>query len=117
MHQRAGRANRHATTTCVVRTSLAAKSIRKSALKSTAVAEIGPVDYRLTGDLTIRGVTRPEVLDVRYLGAWQTPWWEDGVDKGPKTRAGFTGRTRIDRYQYGVNWNDDMPDGGIVVSR
>lgn len=85
--------------------------------KSTAVEEVGPVDYRVTGDLTIKGVTRPEVLDVRYLGAWETPWWEDGVDKGPKTRAGFTGRTRIDRYEYGVNWNDDMPDGGIVVSR
>lgn len=85
--------------------------------KSTGVVEIGPVDYRVTGDLTIRGATRPEVLDVRYLGTWQTPWWEDGVDKGPKTRAGFTARTRIDRYEYGVNWNDTMPDGGIVVSR
>jgi polyisoprenoid-binding protein YceI len=85
--------------------------------KSTAVSEIGPVDYRVTGDLTIRDVTRPVILDVRYLGTWQTPWWEDGVDKGPKTRAGFTARTRIDRYDFGVNWNDNMQDGGIVVSR
>lgn len=38
------------------------------------------------------------------------------MDKGPKTRAGFTARTRIDRYDFGVNWNDQMPDGGVVVS-
>lgn len=85
--------------------------------KSTGLVEIGPVDYRLTGDLTIRETTRPVILSVRYLGSWQTPWWEDGVDKGPKTRAGFTARTRIDRYDFGVAWNDQMPDGGIVVSR
>ncbi len=84
---------------------------------STGVVEIGPTDYRLAGDLTIRDVTQPVTLDVRFLGTWQTPWWEDGVDKGPKTRAGFTARTSIDRYDFGVNWNDDMPDGGLVVSR
>ena len=84
--------------------------------KSTAVDLVGPVDYRVTGDLTLRGVTRPVTLRVRYLGSWQTPWWEDGVDKGPKTRAGFTARTRLDRYDFGVNWNDTMPNGGVVVS-
>ena len=46
-------------------------------------------DYAVTGELTIRGVTRPARLDVRYLGQWDTPWWEDGVDKGPLRRAGF----------------------------
>lgn len=85
--------------------------------KSTGIVEIGPVNYRLSGDLTIRDVTRSEWLDVRFLGTWETPWWEDGVDKGPKTRAGFTARTRIDRYDFGVDWNDDMPNNGIVVSR
>ncbi|MGA8535045.1 MAG: YceI family protein [Candidatus Tumulicola sp.] len=85
--------------------------------KSTGVALIGKVDYRVTGNLTIRDATRPVILDVRFLGTWETPWWEDGVDKGPKSRAGFTARTRIDRYDFGVNWNDTMPDGGIVVSR
>jgi polyisoprenoid-binding protein YceI len=84
--------------------------------KSTGVALIGPSDYRVTGDLTIRDVTRSVPLSVRYLGMWQTPWWEDGVDKGPKTRAGFTARARIDRYDFNVNWNDQMPDGGVVVS-
>jgi len=84
--------------------------------KGTGVAEVGPADYRVTGDLTIRDITRSVTLNIRYLGMWQTPWWEDGVDKGPKTRAGFTGYTRIDRYDFGVAWNDKLPDGGVVVS-
>ncbi|MBV8374397.1 MAG: polyisoprenoid-binding protein [Candidatus Eremiobacteraeota bacterium] len=84
--------------------------------KSTKVEVVGPFDYRVTGDLTIRDVTRAVPLNVRYLGKWKTPWWEDGVDKGPKTRAGFTARARINRYDFNVNWNDQMPDGGVVVS-
>jgi polyisoprenoid-binding protein YceI len=39
------------------------------------------------------------------------------VDKGPKIRAGFTARTRIDRYDFGVSWNSTLPSGGIVVGR
>ena len=84
---------------------------------STTVAEVGSSDYCVTGDLTIRDVTKPVVLAVRYLGSWQTPWWEGGVDKGPKLRAGFTARTQIDRCDFNVSWNDNIPNGGIVVSR
>jgi len=84
---------------------------------STAVALVGPNDYALSGNLTIRDTTRPVILAVRHLGTWQTPWWEDGVDKGPKLRAGFVARTRIDRYNFGVNWNSELPAGGVVVSR
>ncbi len=84
---------------------------------STGVAQIGPVDFAVLGNLTVRGITLPVTLEMRYLGTWQTPWWEDGVDKGPKARAGFTGKTSIDRYDFGVAWNGDLPDGGIVVSR
>jgi polyisoprenoid-binding protein YceI len=76
---------------------------------------IGANDYRATGDLTIRGVTRKVTLDVHYLGQWQTPWWEDGVDKGPKTRAGFVAETTINRQDFGVRWNSALDQGGIVV--
>ena len=75
----------------------------------------GPNEARLHGELTIRGVTRPVPLDVRYLGQWQTSWWEDGVDKGPKTRAGFVATTRINRHDFGVSWNSALNRGGIVV--
>lgn len=84
--------------------------------KSTGLTEVGPVDYRVAGNLTIRDVTRPVTLAVQFLGTSETPWWEDGVDKGPKTRAGFVVHTSIDRYDFGVNWNDKLPGGGVVVS-
>ena len=76
---------------------------------------LGGNDFRVSGDLTIRGVTRKAALDVRYLGQWQTPWWEDGVDKGPKTRAGFVATTTINRHDFGVSWNDTIDRGGVVV--
>jgi polyisoprenoid-binding protein YceI len=84
--------------------------------RGTQVEIVGDHDYKLTGDLTIRGVTRKVTLDVTYLGQWQTPWWEDGVDKGPKTRAGFIARTRINRHDFGVSWNSTLEKGGLVVS-
>ena len=76
---------------------------------------IGEHDFALTGDLMIRGVTCQTTLNVSYLGQWETPWWEDGVDKGPRTRAGFLATTRINRDDFGVSW-DRMDRGGIVVS-
>jgi polyisoprenoid-binding protein YceI len=76
---------------------------------------LGDHEARVTGDLTIRGVTRPATLQVMYLGQWQTPWWEGGVDKGPKTRAGFVATTQINRHDFGVSWNDTMDRGGILV--
>ncbi len=79
------------------------------------VEVLGGNDFRVSGDLTIRGVTRKAALDVHYLGQWQTPWWEDGVDKGPKTRAGFVATTTINRHDFGVSWNDTIDRGGVVV--
>jgi polyisoprenoid-binding protein YceI len=72
-------------------------------------------EFRVTGDLTLRGVTRKATLEVRYMGRWDTPFWEDGVDKGPLTRAGFHATTTIDRRDYGVSWNGDLERGGVVV--
>ena len=74
-------------------------------------------EFRVRGDLTIRGITRTVDLDVTYLGQWKTPWWEDGVDKGPKTRAGFVATTAIDRHDFDVSWNDKLDRGGFVVGK
>lgn len=82
---------------------------------STSVGVIGDHDYVVTGELMIRGVVRPVTLKVRYLGQWQTPWWEEGVDKGPKVRAGFLAETEINRHDFGVSWNDTLDRGGVVV--
>jgi polyisoprenoid-binding protein YceI len=75
----------------------------------------GCFDFTVAGELTIRGTTRPVTLRVRYLGQWTTPWWEDGVDKGPKVRAGFTAETIVDPAAFGVSWNAPLPNGGQVV--
>ncbi len=76
---------------------------------------VGCNSARVRGALTIRGVTRTVTLDVESLGSWDTPWWEGGVDKGPKRRAGFLARTRINRHDFGVDWNSKLDRGGIVV--
>lgn len=79
------------------------------------VEVVGDHDYVLGGKLTIRGISRDVSLKVSYLGQWATPWWEGGVDKGPKTRAGFLARTLINRHDFGVSWNSTLDRGGVVV--
>jgi polyisoprenoid-binding protein YceI len=76
---------------------------------------VGDHDYILLGRLTIRGISRDVSLKVSYLGQWATPWWEGGVDKGPKTRAGFLAQTLINRHDFGVTWNSALDKGGFVV--
>jgi polyisoprenoid-binding protein YceI len=78
--------------------------------RSTRAERVGATDYEVTGDLTIRGVTRRVPLDLRYLGRWRTPYNEARV-----TRVGFTGGTRINRHDFGVSWNSPMENAGLVV--
>jgi polyisoprenoid-binding protein YceI len=83
--------------------------------KSRRVTMKGASDYVVKGVLTIRGVEKEVTLSVRYLGSWQTPWWEDGTDRGPKTRAGFVATTSVNRHDFGVSWNQALDKGGVVV--
>jgi len=83
--------------------------------ESDRVEVVGPVDAKVHGLVTIRGITQPLTLKVHYLGTWQTPWWEDGVDKGPKSRAGFVATGKLNRQDFGVSWNSIMDRGGLVV--
>ncbi|MFH8789838.1 YceI family protein [Streptomyces roseoverticillatus] len=82
----------------------------------TGVHQASATEFEVTGDLTIRGTTRPVTFQVTYLGQWDTPWWEDGRDAGPRRRAGFTATTRLNRHDFGVSWNDVVDRGGVVVS-
>jgi polyisoprenoid-binding protein YceI len=75
--------------------------------RSTKVEPVARNEYRVTGDLAIRGTTRSVTLDVRYLGQCRSPFGD--------TRIGFTATTRINRYDFGVSWNADLQDGGLVV--
>ena len=76
----------------------------------------GATTFKGLVDLTIRGVTRTVPLDVHYMGEWLTPWWMDGESKGTLRRIGFEASARINRHDFGVSWQDEMPGGGVVVS-
>jgi polyisoprenoid-binding protein YceI len=84
--------------------------------KTTGSKCVGANDYEVTGDLTIRGVSRPVVLEMHYLGRWRTPYWTDAGDAGPVTRVGFVGEARINRQDFRVSWNGQLGGGGVVVS-
>jgi len=75
--------------------------------RSTKVRPIARNEYLVTGDLTIRGVTRSVQLDVRYAGLGKSPFDD--------TRIGFTATTKINRHDFGVSWNSPMKDSGFVV--
>ncbi len=77
---------------------------------------LGANEFRVLGELTLRGVTREVPLDVRFLGGWDTPYWEAGEDRGPIRRLGFEATTAIDRQDFGVAWNGSLDRGGVVVS-
>src|SRR6266508_3558221 len=67
-------------------------------------------------DLTIRGITRPVILDVAYHGQWETPYWVGEENRGTLRRIGFAATTTINRHDFDVSWQDHLPGGGVVVS-
>jgi polyisoprenoid-binding protein YceI len=75
----------------------------------------GDIDFKAEAELTIRGITRPVLMDVGYLGQWKTPFWVGDENRGILTRTGFEAKTRINRHDFGVSWQDEMPGGGVVV--
>lgn len=76
----------------------------------------GDSHYKALAELTLRGVTREVPLDVAYLGQWETPFWQDGENKGTMRRIGFEATTSINRHDFGISWQDQLPGGGVVVS-
>ena len=76
--------------------------------RSTKVELSSGGDWKVNGDLTVRGVTRPIVLDVQFEGVIQDPWGNQ--------RLGFTASGEIDRNDFGVSFNAALETGGFVVS-
>ena len=76
----------------------------------------GSTSFKGEVELTIRGLTRTVPLDVSYLGEWKTPFWVDGENKGELRRIGFEATAKINRHDFGVSWQDEIPGGGVVVS-
>ena len=80
--------------------------------KSTRVEPVALDHALVLGDLTIRGVTRPIVLDARWSGPAQFN------DEGTLyTSYGFRGETMINREDFGMDWNTAMEHGGVMVGR
>jgi len=65
--------------------------------------------YRLTGDLTIKGVTKPIALDMEYLGTNVDPWGNE--------KAAFAATGSFDREDWGLGWNVALETGGVLVSK
>jgi polyisoprenoid-binding protein YceI len=76
--------------------------------RSTKIEKAGD-RFKITGDLTIRDVTKPVVLDAEFLGIVQ------GMRGG--RHAGFSGRARIDREAWGLTWNMGLETGGWLVGK
>ena len=79
----------------------------QATFKSTKVEDKGGDTYRITGDLTLHGVTKPVSFDATFEGAGKDPWGGE--------RAGFSASTSIDRRQFGLEWNKALETGGVLV--
>lgn len=77
--------------------------------RSTAVQRGGEEGWKIAGDLTIRGETRPIELEATYHGI--------GPNLQGGRRAAFSARTRLDREDWGLTWNVALEQGGWLVSR
>ena len=76
--------------------------------KSTKVERVESEEYKVTGDLTMHGVTKPVVFDVEYSGQIKDPY---GLQ-----RAGISGKAKISRKDWGLSWSPVLETGGAVVS-
>jgi polyisoprenoid-binding protein YceI len=75
--------------------------------RSTGIEKLGGDSYRLTGDLTIRDVTRPITLQAEYGGRGKDPWGNE--------RVGFTATGSLDRKDFGIKTNQVLETGGVLV--
>ena len=64
-------------------------------------------EFELTGDLTMHGVTKPVTLDVSFEGRAKDPWGN--------ARLGYTAKGKLRRSDFGLNWNQALETGGVLV--
>jgi polyisoprenoid-binding protein YceI len=76
--------------------------------KATNIEKTDEGEYNVTGDLTLRGVTKPETFAVTFEGQGKDPWGNEKV--------GFTAEGTISRSEYGLVWNAALETGGVLVA-
>jgi polyisoprenoid-binding protein YceI len=79
--------------------------------KSTSVKSVAKDKFKITGDLTMRGVTKQVTFDAQFLGAGEIVI--DSKARGNK--AGFAATTTVNRKDFGINWNKTLDNGGTVL--
>ena len=85
---------------------LSADEYPQLAYRSTRI-EGTPDEFKVYGDLTLRGVTRPVVLEGTFEGRGNDPWGGH--------RVGYSAHTKINRKDFGLAWNQALETGGVVV--
>ncbi|CAM5642016.1 MULTISPECIES: YceI family protein [Streptomyces] len=76
--------------------------------RSTKAESLGGDDYRITGELSLLGVTKPLTIDLEFNGAAKDPFGNE--------RVGFEGKAEILRSEWGLTWNAALETGGVLVS-
>ncbi len=74
---------------------------------SSTAEKLGPADFTLTGELTVKGVSKPVAIDFTYQGTSKDPYGN--------LRAGFEGKATINRRDFGVITNLALETGGVLV--
>lgn len=74
---------------------------------STSMKNLGDDKYAVIGDLTIRGITKKVTLDAEFGGVVKDPWGN--------TKAGFSLNGSLNRFDYGLKWNNAIEAGGLIV--
>jgi polyisoprenoid-binding protein YceI len=87
---------------------LDAENYPQITFKSTSIAHVGGDDFEVTGDLTIKDVTKSVTIPLEFQGAATDPFGNE--------RIGFEGSTSIVRSDYGVTYNAALETGGVLVS-
>ena len=76
---------------------------------SSSIEKLNDEDFKLKGELTIRGITKPIDLDVSFGGKVKDPWGNE--------RVGFQVEGKLNRFDYDLKWNNLMETGGAVVGK
>ncbi|WEG13726.1 YceI family protein [Pullulanibacillus sp. KACC 23026] len=75
--------------------------------KATNIVKTGDNEYAVTGDLTLKGVTKSVTFDATFEGEGKNPWGQEV--------AGFTATGKINRSDFGISWNAALETGGVLV--
>jgi polyisoprenoid-binding protein YceI len=76
--------------------------------RSTSAKQVSDDEFELTGDLTIKGTTKPVTISFEKTGEATDPWGG--------SRVGFEGKTRVNRKDWDLTWNVALEAGGLLVS-